>query len=101
MEDEIETVILREGRYIIKVDKCNYILYELKKIRTGKNKGEERESVMGYHTSLSHAINSISEDMLKRKLKTNKDKTFDGILGTIEKHVELIERKFGGKLNDK
>jgi hypothetical protein len=32
--------------------------------------------------------------MLKRKLKTNKDKTFEGILVTIEKHVRLIEGKF-------
>jgi len=94
---EVETTILKEGIYLIKADAYNYTLYKLTTYETGEHKGEEREVVMGYYTLLSNAIKCISEDMLKRTLKDNKDKTFDGILVTIEKHVELIERKFGGK----
>lgn len=94
MKDDEETVILNDGKYRAKVDKYNYILYEISKYRTGEHKGEEREVVMGYYTSLRHLVVAISEDMLKRKLKSNKHKDYEGVFDCMTKHIAAVERKF-------
>ena len=86
---------MKEGKYTVTLDRYNYIVYIRTKVTKGKYKGEIKDEVHGYYSTLQQAIRSISDDMLRRKLKNNKVKTLEGIAATIDKHVKTIEEKFG------
>lgn len=93
-----ETTILTEGKYTIKVDPHNYILYRTTKHRTGKKKGEEYDELIGFYSNLSQSIQSMSNDMLRRRLKYNKSKTLDGMVEVLDRHMKEIDKRFGTKV---
>ena len=63
---------LTRGYYIRKLDSKNWILAKKVVIETGKNKGNEVEKVVGYHSELEGAWNDAI-DTLSLQAKDYKD----------------------------
>jgi hypothetical protein len=95
---EEESIVLKEGTYVIRQDKHTFILNRVIKRRSGKHAGEEDEENICYPSSLANALQRMSEDMLRKKLKNNKDKTIEGVVKILDKHMKEVDKKFGTEI---
>lgn len=56
------------GRYGVEVDENQYTSVRISKIESGDNKGKERVTPIGYFTTLSSALRSVRESMIRENL---------------------------------
>jgi hypothetical protein len=93
--DKVNEIIINiDDTYRIQIDGFrNHTLYKKILIQNGKNKGQIRDDILGYHPSIATALKRLMEDLL---LEHKEIHSIEAYIKTLEELYEDILSKLDG-----